>query len=248
MPVFIVSLLVQLALVVHVLKTGRNVSWVFILLFFPLIGTLAYVIVELLPEWTQSRSAHRARRSVGRTLNPNRALHQASRKLAVADTVQNAVELAQEHLRREQFEDARAVLERCRRGIHADDPQILSTLARAQFGLGDFAETIATLDRLKATNPEYRSPEAHLLYARAQEGAGHVEQAIHEFEALTGYYAGPEPVCRLAQLLMARGEPARARELFRQVLNEAELAGRHYRTLHRAWIELAKQAVQERGP
>ena len=55
MPIFILSILIQLALVVHAIKTGRNSSWVFILLFFPLIGGLAYLIVELLPSMGQSR-------------------------------------------------------------------------------------------------------------------------------------------------------------------------------------------------
>ena len=43
MPLLIISILVQLGLIVHVLKTGRNVIWVFILLFAPVIGHLREV-------------------------------------------------------------------------------------------------------------------------------------------------------------------------------------------------------------
>ena len=50
MPIIVISIIIQLALVVHIMKTGRNTTWVFIVLIFPLIGSLAYCIIELLPE------------------------------------------------------------------------------------------------------------------------------------------------------------------------------------------------------
>lgn len=98
MPYFILSLIIQVGLVVHVLKTGRNMSWIFILLFFPLVGTLAYLIVELLPEFSNSRGAHQARRKLSRTIDPDRELRQATQQLAVADTVKNAIALAEQYL------------------------------------------------------------------------------------------------------------------------------------------------------
>lgn len=42
MPVIIFTYLVQIALIVHVLHTGRNTYWIFILLIAPGIGGLAY--------------------------------------------------------------------------------------------------------------------------------------------------------------------------------------------------------------
>src|SRR5690606_25801403 len=78
MPYLILSLVIQLSLVVHILKTGRNVTWVFIVLFFPLVGTLAYVFVELLPEWTGSRSGLTLRRKLAKLANPDRGLKQAT--------------------------------------------------------------------------------------------------------------------------------------------------------------------------
>jgi hypothetical protein len=72
MPILAVSMLLQLILIVHVIKTGRNTIWVFVLLFAPVVGGLAYLIVELLPEFMNSRGARRARRNVAKAINPNR--------------------------------------------------------------------------------------------------------------------------------------------------------------------------------
>src|SRR5918993_277501 len=187
MPIFILSVIVQLALIVHVLKTGRNTFWVFVLLFAPVIGGIAYFIVELLPELTNSRSGRQARRSVSKVINPDGDLKQASRQFAVADTVQNSIMLANQFLERSQFDEAKDILERSRKGVHADDPVILLLLAKAQFGLQDYVGVLKTLDELKASNPSARSPEGHLLYARAQEELGKLDEAIHEYEALATY-------------------------------------------------------------
>jgi hypothetical protein len=208
---------------------------------YQLIGTLAYLIVELLPEWTNSRGAHQARRRVAKTLNPDRDIKTATRQLAVADTVQNSIALANQHLERSQFADARDLFARCLKGVYADDPLILLGLAKAQFGLEQYGDVIATLDRLKQRNPDSRSPEGHLLYARALELSGQADAALHEYEALSRYYPGPEPRCRLALILKAKGDSAAARDLFQRVLSESEVAGKHYNALHKEWVALARK-------
>lgn len=237
----ILSLLVQLALIVHIVKTGRNMTWIFVVLFAPLIGTLAYIIVELLPEWTGSRSGVKVRRKLVKIANPERTLESASRNYEAADTAQNAMALAAEYLQKGRFEEARDLYQRALRGVHEDDPALLLGLAHARFGMSDAAGTIETLDRLKARNPGYDSPDGHLLYARAKEQRGDVPAAIHEYEALTRYYPGPEPTCRLAQLLKSQGRGDEARTLFGKVLKESRIAGRHYNETHREWVDMARR-------
>lgn len=243
MPFLILSLVVQLALVVHIIKTGRSMSWVFIVLFFPLIGTLAYLIVELLPEFTSSRTARRARGKIANTMDPVKRLREASLNFAASDTVQNSMALARECLEHGRHSEAVELYRRCLRGVHADDPTVLMGLAHAQLGAGDAVGVVETLDRLKEKHPDHRSAEGHLLYAKAQELLGNLDAAIEEYEALITYYPGPEPACRLAALLSGRGETAKARKLYEQVLNDSKRAGKHYNSLHKEWITLAKRAA-----
>jgi hypothetical protein len=239
----ILTYAIQLALVVHVLKTGRNMTWIFVLLFFPAIGGLAYFIVELLPELTGSRTARNLGRTVAKAVNPDKDLQQAAQKLAVADTVQNALRLAQECVDKGRYAEAKELCAARLKGVHADDPALLHLLARAQFGLGEYAEVIGTLDKLKEANPGYRSPEAHLLYARAHDEPGHKAEAEEEYEALCGYYPGPEPFIRLGLLLKADGHTERARELFQRVADESRIAGKHYNTLHKEWVAVARREL-----
>ena len=243
MPILILSVVVQLALIVHVLKTGRNTIWVFILLFAPVIGGLAYLIVELLPELTRSRTGRRLRSSVVKAVNPDRDLKTAERNLSVAGTAQNAMKLAEELITKGRFGEARDLYVGALKGVHSDDPDLMLGLARAQFALSDYSQVVATLDRFRQSHPALKSPEGHLLYARAQQELGYAEEAIHEYEALIKYASGPEPRCRLAMLLKDRGELERAKAMFRDVKSESEVAGRHYNSIHREWVQLAEREI-----
>lgn len=241
MPYFILALIINLAIVVHIMKTGRGLMWVMIVLFFPPIGALAYFIVEVLPELSQSRAARKVRRGLSKTVDPHKDFRNAAQNLAIADTVQNAITLGGQLLDKERFGEAKELYQRFLKGVHADDPVLLLGVARAHFGLGEHTEVVNVLDRLKAQNPDFKSPEGHMLYARSREALGDTAGAIHEYEALCRYYTGPEPVCRLALLLKQTGETQRAAELFQRVVEESKVAGKHYNAIYKEWVALARR-------
>src|SRR5207342_2437820 len=88
-------------------------------------------------------------------------------------------------------------------GIYADDPQVRIHLARALVEAGQAQEARTVLDRLIAEQPKLKSPEGHLIYARAAAAAGDRERARSEFESLVSYYAGLEARARYAEVLLA---------------------------------------------
>lgn len=51
MPVALVILLLDISLIHHASRTGRLQPWAFIILMVPMLGALAYIVVELVPEW-----------------------------------------------------------------------------------------------------------------------------------------------------------------------------------------------------
>jgi hypothetical protein len=46
----IIPLLLQALLIIHVIKTGRSTSWIYLLIFIPVAGGIAYLVVEVLPD------------------------------------------------------------------------------------------------------------------------------------------------------------------------------------------------------
>jgi hypothetical protein len=61
MAVILILLLADIPLVYHACKTGRARPWAFIILAVPLVGSLAYICVELVPDWFSSPGARQAR-------------------------------------------------------------------------------------------------------------------------------------------------------------------------------------------
>ena len=77
MPFFILSLVLEVALIIHIVKTGRNTTWIWIVLMLPLAGSIAYLIIEVLPGLTGSKTGRKAAKKISTTVNPNRDLKKA---------------------------------------------------------------------------------------------------------------------------------------------------------------------------
>lgn len=56
----VLFLVVQIACAVHAGRTGRPFFWIYLIVFLPMVGMLAYVFVELVPEMANSRTGRRA--------------------------------------------------------------------------------------------------------------------------------------------------------------------------------------------
>lgn len=231
----------QLLCIVHVVRTGRPQYWIYILLFAPGLGGLAYVVAEVLPELLGTREARQAVARARRAIDPEREYRALADQLDTADTAENRKALAEESLRLGRFEEAIALYRSALAGVHKDDPNIMHGLARAYFAAGDFADCNRTLDELRAANPAFQSAEAHLLYARSLEGAGRTEAALAEYDAVSAYFPGTEARCRYALLLRQAGRTPQARQLFAEVVRAVDKAGGPFKRAQREWYDIARR-------
>ncbi len=243
MPLFILSIAIQVFFVMHVVRTGRDTKWIWIVLMLPLAGSLAYFLLEVLPDLRGSRSARRMARKMESVIQPGKRMDDALQSFETASTADNAIRLAEELSDQGLDGEAAEIYRQSLRGPHEHDPQLLQGLANAQFRMGDHSGARATLDQLIENNPDFKSPDSHLLYARACELSGDEEAALHEYEILDGYFPGPEATYYLAELLKSRGQAAAAKVLFEKIVSTARISGRHYQSVHRDMIAEAEKAL-----
>jgi hypothetical protein len=123
----ILSIAIQAGLIVHVIKTGRNMLWIWAIALLPLVGSLAYVVVEVLPEALGGRTARRARSGMQRMMDPDRELRRASAEVEISGNVDARRRLAEELLERNQYDAAIEVYQGGLKGISASR----TTLRRA---------------------------------------------------------------------------------------------------------------------
>ncbi len=240
----VIIYLVQIGLIVHVLRTGRNMYWVFILIIAPGIGGLAYLVVELMPDLMHSWRARRALRAVKKTLDPGADLRQRQRQHRLSGSVDAARHLAGELIASGRYAEAIQHYESALTGLYEHDPDLMLGLAIAQFSDERFEEARDTLDLLREKNPDFKSPEGHLLYARATEACGDDVKALEEYKAVAAYFAGAEARVRYGQILERLGDDDAARAEYEEIIDVAELAPRHYRKAQREWITQAKDGIK----
>jgi hypothetical protein len=242
---FIISLLIQAGFIIHVIKTGRNQLWIWVLIIpgLAFAGILAYIVVEILPELFRSRAAQRTARGFRKAMDPGADLRRYEGEARVAGNVASRQRYAEELVRHGRYDDAIAQYREALSGLYEHDPNLMLGLAQAQFGKGEASATRATLDELIRLNPDFRSPQGHLLYARSLEAEGNVQKALEEYRVLAPSYPGAEASVRYAQLLQAQGRRAEAQQVARELLEQARIAPGHYRRAQRPWLEAAQRLL-----
>ena len=236
----LLHLIIAVGLAVHAMKTGRSQWWLFILLLVPLIGSIAYVVIELIPAIFRSRGAKKVATELGAVIDPDREWRERVKQAELVDSVDAKRALAEECEKKGMWTDAIRLYKTAATGIFADDPAVLTGLARAQLEGGEAAATLETLDKLEEVQPRTRNQEAHLLHARALEALGRTEEALAEYEQVSRYYAGLEAKARYGLLLLKQGRVSQAREMFMDVVRASSARPVAIAPGDKEWIRIAK--------
>jgi len=245
--IYIVSGLISLGFIVHCIKTGRNTIWVYVLVIlitFPFVGSLVYFGAEILPELLRSRTSQRAMRGIRTTLDPEGKLRKFENEARVAGNVGARQRYADELVRLGRAAEALPIYQTCLTGVFVDDPKLLLGYAHAQFAAGEAAGARKTLDDLIQKNPDFISPDGHLLYARALESEGDTAKALSEYATLSEYFPGAEAGVRYARLLNRSDQRPLAQQTLKALLDRAKYAPAHYRKAQREWLDEAHRELQ----
>jgi hypothetical protein len=232
--------LVQLALIVHVFKTGRPFWWLWILLIAPVIGGLAYILIELLPHLSVAGGR-------GFTLWKPRAWRISSLRaeLEETDTVKLRLRLAAELLAAGQPAEACAVAEESLRGAFRDDPHTLASVARYRLEAGKFVEALAALDQVKVEADRMLGHEVTFLRGWAYVQAGRHTEAQPILRGIESVLLGEQPRYFLAVSLAQSGDPAAARAIWEDIRKRFRRAGRGWRRAEQRWFKLAGERLKD---
>jgi hypothetical protein len=247
MPVALVILLLDISLIYHASRTGRMQPWAFIILMVPFLGAMAYICVELVPEWVSSPGARQARQRVANRLDPDKRYRELSDRLADSDTIANRANLAGECLNVARFDEAERHYGHILTLPLGDVPQYALGKAQAQFSAKRLSDALVTLDDLQKRWPDFQSPEGHLLYARVLAELGHVNEALEEYRAVSAYFPGAEATVRYGLLLNTVGRAAEARMVFNELLIKMRRAPRYLRNAQAEWLSIAEKQLSASG-
>jgi hypothetical protein len=226
----------QLALIVHVYKTGRPYWWIYVLFIAPAIGGLAYVLIELLPEWKSS----------GGSLWRPRALRirKLREELEESDIVKTRFALAEELLAAGEATEALTIAEGTLTGVFKDDPHTLASVARFRIEAGKAAEALEALSRVNTKNDKMLDLDVTVMRGRALLATGRYQDAREHMESVQARYSGEEPRYFLALSLKADGRTDEAHQLLEDIVKKFRRASRAWRRSERHWFRLARAELK----
>ncbi|WP_158807312.1 hypothetical protein [Beijerinckia sp. L45] len=212
--------------------------------FLPGFGVAAYLIFEVLPEWRRAPGVRKTQGQLTRAIDPTRRYRSLVDALDASNTIGNRLALADECLALRRFDEALVLYDGIIASPQGDEPVYYLGKAKAQFALGKAAEALTTLDTLKQHWPAYRSQDGHLLYARALENLGRLDEALGEYAGLSRYYPGPEPRIRQMRLLDQIGRKEEAYQIANDVVANLTRAPAFARKQQAEWFSAAKDYLR----
>ncbi|PCI60932.1 MAG: hypothetical protein COB37_09005 [Kordiimonadales bacterium] len=248
MPIIVLTVLVQILCIYHVVSTGRDKYWIGLILMAPGIGSLIYVLTQVLPDAGKSRTATNLKEGAIKAIDPNRELREALEAFDLVESVDNHIRLADALYDLERYEEAEPHLKICLQGAHKHDPHMLLRLASIRLELGDPTTALTLLDQLQQNNKGFNSQNGHMLYSRALEASGNTEEALSSFANLVEYATGEEARVRYGFLLQNAGQNPEAALIFEEVIKRVGRGTKFYRRAQQHWADRAKLGLAGQRP
>ncbi len=242
MPVAALVLLIQLSFIIHAYKTGRPWWWISIILIFPVVGCVAYYVVEVFPGSRQHRTALKTAHKLDRAMNPAKEIRRRIADLERCGSIGNRLSVAEECMNLSLYDAAARVYQGCLTGMHAEDADILLGLAQAEFQQQAYVKAYATIRKLRCKHPLFRTGDVRLLLARTLEGMDQPEAALEEYEKVMPSFVGLEAKCRYAMLLQSQGRKTQAKHAFYEVMRHAKQFTVNREREHQ-WIDIAERGA-----
>ena len=230
----------QLLCILHALRIDKR-DWLYLLIFLPLIGSIIYIIRELIP---RLRGGGLSDEGGQRSFFASGRIKDLERKLRIADTDANRLALAAEYARQGQYGKAMELTQACLTGMYAQNPGMMLDMGRYAFGAKKYAESLAWLDQaLARKSNRFDKPEDELIYARALEQAGEAARAEAAYQQIIRIHHSMEARYHYGNMLKAGGRAEESRQQYRAILDDRDLHPPHVRRLNAKWVAAARRAL-----
>ena len=245
MLIFAAIIALQLACVVHCIRRGGSGLWIMAIVFFPVLGSLAYVILEVLPGYSGRREVRAIKQAAAKVIDPERDLRRAREALDIVDTAANRTDLADALAALGRWSEALPHYEQAEAKAAGIDRGLRLKLANACFEAGRSDGALALIEALPPSGSASENDRASLLHARLLEQAGETARASAIYADIGERMAGGEALCRHAALLLTEERRGEALALLAEVEKRTKRMDRYERAKHADMYEWAAEQLAE---
>lgn len=238
-------ILIALFFAVHVVRSGQQLYWLFVLFSFPLLGSIVYFLVIYLPNSRLQRGARQVVAAAAKTLDPTKELREARAAFDYTPTAQNQMRLAAALLAGGLAEEAAQNYEACLKGPFATDLDIRLGAASAYLACQRAPEAITHLLFIRQTDAGFRAEQVSLLLAQAYAAAGQRTEAQAEFESAVARFGTFESRAEYAIWACTNGDHALATRLQPDLQQTMDRWTRHTRSMNQDLIRRLNAAYAQ---
>lgn len=228
---------------IHVVRTGQQMYWLWILVIGGPLGAAIYFLAVIVPEFAGGRAARGVGRAAQNALDPERDYRNAVRALDDTPTLGNRMRVAQAAEALGRWSDAEQQWALSLEGHGADDAAVLMGHARVLLELGRWAEALQRLEQLKALGREGETPQVRLAFARAYEGLGRNDDADAAYRFAADRVPGLEAGGRYVAFLAKVGRKADAETGMTELDRRLQKIAPPLRAEARIWRDMAARAL-----
>lgn len=230
----------QIALAIHVYRTGRPYWWLWLLFSAPMIGGVAYLLIEVMPDV-------RSPRGLFYGLKPRKwRIADLRRELDESETIDNRLSLAEELFDGGDVQGAHDVAVECLRGVFKNDPRTLVDVARYKYALGSFADGLSLLDKVDTQRDRMLALEVARLRGDCLCGLKQFAEAETAYESIVGRYIGEAPRFGLAAVYENTGRVDEAIATWTDIRHRFRRASSAWRRSEKKWYKLATSKLEAR--
>jgi len=156
---------IQIAFIIHALRTGKNTTWIWLLIMLPLVGGVIYFVMEIVPDLRRGRLIDPE--GLVKLVDKSVTIRRLKEKVLLADTVANRLELADEYYRMGSYDEAQKLYQSQLAGIYKTDRAIQLSAAKAAYHAGRYAEAVGWFQAADAQS-RIMSSELRLWFLHAK--------------------------------------------------------------------------------
>lgn len=223
----------------HSIRKGTQSKWIWIIVFLPLVGSLAYIFTEII----QKQHVSSVQEGVAAIVNPSGRVRKLERALKFSDTMANRTALADAYLASGMYAQAALQYESCLNLAFSNNAYVIMNLIQAYYHLGRFEDIIRLAPRVVNDISFPKSP-ACLMHAIALEKGGHTDQADSEYAKLNLRFSNYEARYRYGMFLLSTGKRDAALKVLRGIEAEAQHMTRGEMGSSKGWILKTEQALK----
>jgi hypothetical protein len=229
------GIILQVLAVIHFIRRRPDTYWLWIILVFGGVGALAYIFIEVIPDFGLLRSSFQ--------VFPRRKRIKALESMIVDNpSIGNHEELGDLYLDDGQFVKARECFDKVLAREESIDP--LYRRGLTALALNDYPAAVADLEKVTARDPKYDYQRAAGLLAHALAKMGQRERAGALFAEVTETSTLSETQYNYASFLAETDRAGEAREWAERILRKKATMPDYIRRRERVWFRKTRALLK----